>query len=132
MYKPLLYLINIIHICIVLFVVIIPFLNSNYFLLLHLIIVPFIILHWATNNNTCALTVAEYYITELVTGKPVNKSKTFFGRLIEPVYDFNKNNQDESIFLYIVTIGLVSLSIGKLIRKKYTGEIKTFWDLFRR
>ncbi len=132
MYKPLLYLINVIHICIVLFVVIIPFLNSNYFLLLHAIVVPFILLHWVTNNNTCALTIAEYYIRELATGKPVDKSQSFMAQLIEPVYDFKKNNQDDSTLLYIVTTALVTLSIGKLIRKKYTGEIKSFWDLMKR
>ncbi len=132
MYKPLLYLINVIHLCIVLFVVIVPFLNNNYYLLMHAIIVPFILLHWVTNNNTCALTIAEHYIRELATGKPVVKSQSFMAQLIEPVYDFKKNNQDESVVIYGVVIALLCLSVSKLIRKKYTGEIQSFWDLLKR
>ena len=51
-------LINILHVLVILFVVAAPFSNSNYFLLMHITIVPFIILHCVLNNNTCCLTVA--------------------------------------------------------------------------
>ena len=132
MYKALLYLINILHLLLVIFIVITPFLNTNYYLLLHVIIVPFILLHWIMNNNICALTVAEYYITEIVTGKPVEKEDSFFARLVEPVYDFKKNNQGEAIFIYSFTLALFGLSLGKLIMKKRNGEIKSWFDLLRR
>lgn len=132
MFTLLLYLINIIHICLVIFVLIVPFLNVNYYLLLHLIIVPFIIMHWITNNNICGLTVAEYYLREIITGNPVDRSQCFMARLIEPVYDFKKNNQDISTLIYTVTICLVFLSSYKLYRKWKNGEIKTFWDLLKK
>jgi hypothetical protein len=131
MYKPLLYLINVLHILIVLFIVVTPFLNTNWYLLCHVIIVPFIMLHWATNNNTCALTIAEYYLREIITGKPVERQQCFMSRLIDPVYDFNKNNKDISIFLYIFSTALFGLSLSKLIMKRRSGEIKTWWDLFK-
>jgi hypothetical protein len=131
MHTALLYLIKVLHLLLILFIVITPFLNTNYYLLLHVIIVPFIIIHWIANNNICALTVAEYYITEIVTGKPVEQQDSFFARLVEPVYDFKKNNQAEAIFIYSIALGLLGLSFGKLIMKKRNGEIKTWIDLLR-
>jgi hypothetical protein len=131
MYKPLLYLINILHLLLILFIVITPFLNTNYYLLIHIIIVPFIILHWLTNSNVCALTIGEYYLREKITGVPVQNQDSFFARLVEPVYDFKKNNQAEAIIIYSFTLALLGLSFGKLLMKKYRGEIKSWWDLLR-
>lgn len=62
--KSILVLITVLHLIIVLFIIITPFTNSNYLLLLYVITVPFIILHWVMNNNTCSLTVAEKYIRQ--------------------------------------------------------------------
>ena len=132
MYKLLLYLIRVIHILLVIFIVCTPFLNINAYLLLHIIIVPFIILHWIMNNNTCALTVAEYYLREIITGKPVDRSKCFMSRLIDPVYDFKKNYQNKRVIIYGSAIGLFSISLYKLIKKKKTGEIKSWRDLFEK
>jgi hypothetical protein len=132
MYKALLYLFNIIHILIVLFVVLIPFVGSNWFLMMHAIIVPFIMLHWITNNNTCALTIFEYYLREVITGKPVDRSQCFAARLIDPVYDFHKDSKDISpTVLYTSVSFFLSVSIGRLIYKKYTGEISSWQDLFK-
>jgi hypothetical protein len=83
------------------------------------------------NNNTCALTVAEYYLREIITGKPVDRSKCFMSKLIDPVYDFKKNYQNKRFIIYSSAIGLFSISLYKLIKKKKSGEIKSWWDLFR-
>jgi hypothetical protein len=131
MFKPLLYLIKAIHLAIIIFIVAVPFLNKNYFLLLHIITVPFIMFHWILNNNTCALTLAEHYITEKLTGKPVDPQESFMSNLINPVYDFANNHKDLDIMLYIVVSILFLISAMKLIKKKLDGEIKTFTDLFR-
>jgi hypothetical protein len=131
MFKPLLYLIKALHLAIIIFIVIVPFLNKNYFLLLHIITVPFIMFHWILNNNTCALTLVEHYITEKITGKPVDPRESFMSNLINPVYDFANNHKDLDIMLYIVVSILFLISGMKLIKKKLDGEIKTFTDLFR-
>jgi hypothetical protein len=131
MFKPLLYLIKALHLAIILFIVAVPFLNKNYFLLLHIITVPFIMFHWILNNNTCALTLAEHYITEKLTGKPVDPRESFMSNLIKPVYDFANNHKDLDIMLYIVVSILFLISAMKLIKKKLDGEIKTITDLFR-
>jgi hypothetical protein len=51
--------ITLLHTLFVLFVVVTPFIDSNYFLFLHLMIVPFVMFHWVLNDNTCVLTIIE-------------------------------------------------------------------------
>jgi len=43
-------------------------------------VIPFIFYHWSVNDDTCALTQAEMYIT----GK--HKEETFMGRVVGPIY----------------------------------------------
>ena len=62
--NSMLYIISIIHIIIIILVLTIPFTNSNYLLCLYIITIPFIILHWILNDNTCCLTIAEKYFRE--------------------------------------------------------------------
>jgi len=126
--KSILVLITVLHLIIVLFIVIAPFTNSNYLLLLYVITVPFIILHWVMNNNTCSLTVAEKYIRQKTYGIILNDDDCFTYNLIAPIYDFNKNYEAFSNFIYIATISLLSLASYKLIYKVYNGEIKTIAD----
>ena len=97
----LLMLINIIHLIVIIFVLAAPFSNSNYLMLLHVIVIPFIILHWILNNNTCCLTVAEKYIREKNTGMVVKEDECFTYQLVAPIYDFNKNHEAFATFIYI-------------------------------
>ena len=126
--KSILVLITVLHLIIVLFIIITPFTNSNYLLLLYVITVPFIILHWVMNNNTCSLTVAEKYIRQKTYGVILNDDECFTYNLIAPIYDFNKNYETFSNFIYIATFSLLSLASYKLYKKIYNGEIKTIED----
>lgn len=122
-------LINIIHLIVIIFVLAAPFSNSNYLILLHAIVIPFIILHWLLNNNTCCLTVAEKYIREKNTGTTVKEGDCFTYQLVAPIYDFNKNHQAFSTFIYILTISLWFVSVYNLSNKFCTGQIKSINDL---
>lgn len=122
-------LINIIHLIVILFVLIAPFSNSNYLLLLHAIIVPFIILHWLLNNNTCCLTLMEKYIREKNTGTNCKEGDCFTYQLVAPIYDFNKDHEAFSTFIYVLTFSLWFISIYNINTKIYDGEIKTINDL---
>lgn len=126
--EVLLFLITLTHILFVLFVVVTPFTNSNYFLLLHVIIVPFIIFHWVINNNTCCLTLMEKTLRKEIYGTP---GDCLTCRLIEPVYDFKKNNAEFTTIIYAITIILVLISAGKLWYKYRSGEITSLIDLVR-
>ena len=130
MKKVLLNIITIIHLLFVLFVVITPFTNSNYFLLLHSIVVPFIILHWVCNDNTCCLTLVEKQLRKSVYGK-VSDSDCITCKLIEPVYDFKNDYASFSKFIYISAITLWLISTGKLMYKYKNGEIQKLEHLFR-
>ena len=59
MKKIILKIFTLLHILFLVFVLVSPFSNINYLLLLHSIFVPFMMVHWVANDNTCAITTAE-------------------------------------------------------------------------
>jgi len=126
-----LWLITLLHILFILFVVIVPFTNSNYLLLLHTVTVPFMIFHWIINDNTCALTLAEHYVRQKIYGVKSKKEETFMARLIEPIYDFKKNHKKFSDGIYVITIILWLISFSKLYFRYQNGEITSFTDLMK-
>lgn len=122
-------LITLIHTLLVIFITVTPFLNSNYFLLLHAILIPFIILHWICGDNTCVLTILERKIQKEVYGK-VNNDECITCHIIEPVYDFRKNHKNFTVLIYAVSIMLFLISSSKLWYKYSSGEISGIKDLF--
>ena len=126
----LLKVISLVHIIFVIFVVLTPFSNINYFLMLHAIFLPFIMLHWICNDNTCVLTVIERNLRKKIYGK-VDEEDCITCRLIEPVYDFRKDYATFSMIIYAITITLWLCSVGKLAYKYKTGDITDYIDLFR-
>jgi len=126
-----LFLISVLHVLVILFVVCTPFSNSNYLLLMHIIIVPFIMLHWYLNNNSCSLTIMEKFIKDKTEGQSFNKEDCFSYKFIAPIYDFNKNTKDFSKFTYILTIGLWLSSLYLFICKIKNKEINSFFDIYK-
>lgn len=124
----LLILINIIHLIVIIFVLAAPFSNSNYLILLHIIIVPFIMLHWLLNNNTCCLTVVEKFIRQKTIGTEVKQEDCFTYQLIAPIYDFSKNHESFSIFIYILTTCVWLISVYNISHKICNGQIKKLDD----
>jgi hypothetical protein len=129
--ESILWLITVLHVLVIIFVVGAPFSDSNYLLIMHLIIVPFILLHWVLNNNTCSLTVAEKFIRDATAGNNMDKEDCFTYKFIAPIYDFNKNHNDYSTFTYILAIGLWLTTVYNLLRKYKNNEINSFADLSR-
>ena len=130
MYKILLYLIVALHSLLVLFLIVAPFTNITPLIFLHAVMIPFIILHWVLNNNTCALTLAEFKIREYINGGPVDRSQCFMARLMDPVYDFKKNNHSRRHFLYFSMLFLWAVSCYKLYKLRSIGKLNTFDDFF--
>ena len=122
-------LITVLHILVVFFVTMAPFLDSNYLLIMHIIVVPFIMLHWILNNNTCSLTVAEKFIREISYGTISDDKDCFIYQFIAPIYDFNKDHEEYSKFIYLVTIVLWLISVYNFNNKILKGQIKSFNDL---
>ncbi len=124
-------LINVLHLIVILFVIASPFSNSNYLLFMHAIVVPFILLHWILNNNTCSLTVAEKYIRSKTYGVDANEDECFTYQFIAPIYDFNKNYDSFSYFTYTLTIGLWVVTMYNLYGRVQEGKINSWTDLSR-
>lgn len=125
----LLILINIIHLIVIIFVLAAPFSGSNYLMLLHVIVVPFIMLHWLLNNNTCCLTVAEKYIRQKTVGTEIKQEDCFTYQLVAPIYDFSKNHEAFAVFIYLLTAGVWVISAYNLSNKYCKGQIRTIEDL---
>ena len=69
-----------IHLVLFIATLVIPFLKNTQLLEMYSILIPFIFYHWSVNDDTCALTQMEMY----VTGN--TKEETFFGRIMGPIY----------------------------------------------
>ncbi len=123
-------LINIIHFLVILFVVFAPFTSSTLLLLLHCIIVPFIMLHWLLNNDTCAITVFEKHIrTTMNGGNPVKDDDCFAYKIIGPIYNFMNDNVDYSKWTWTLTSGLWLVTFYKLFKKQKEGALKKILNI---
>lgn len=91
-----------IHLCLVLFIVGVPFVGNEWLLTMHAIIVPGIIMHWMTNNNICSLT----YLESKLSGVSVND--TFIGKILFPFFEVNNK------FIYLIVLLLLFLTLLKL------------------
>jgi len=130
MKKILLKTITLIHIIYILFVFLTPFLNSNYLLLLHVTMLPFMMLHWACNNNACFLTMVEKKIRKIIYGKKYDEKDCITCGIFHPIYDFNKNNKAYSKTIYIVVLLLWFVSLAKIFSRYRSGKITHYTDLF--
>jgi hypothetical protein len=127
----LLKIITLLHIYFVIFVIITPFLDSNYLLMLHAIFIPFLILHWLCNDNTCVLTIIERKLRTEMSEDPASvEDDCVTCKLIEPIYDFKKNHDGFTKIIYTITIVLWLISVSRLAYKYNNGEISSYKDLF--
>jgi len=106
-----------------------PFVGNNYFLLLHVIIVPFMMLHWYMNDNNCALTLMEKKIRMNLYGEEPDPNDCFTYNLIAPVYDFKKNNNDMSSLIYLITICLWGFTLYRLWTNYKEGKLSKLEDI---
>lgn len=118
-------IVRVLHLILVVLIIVTPFLNYNRYLLLYLICIPFIILHWLTNNDICVLTLLE----KKLRGKNENEDKEYFTeQLISPVFTFANDHKQFSLFTYGTVIILWSIAFSKLLFVFKTNEIKNVFD----
>lgn len=85
--------------------VIAPFTASEALWRYHAITMPFLYLHWITNDDTCALTLLESKL------RGVPSSDSLFHQVVAPVYNF-----DAGVFVWVVSIGLWIVSMVRFFR----------------
>jgi hypothetical protein len=108
-----LYIVNILHLLLILFVIFVPFTNNLLLLLCHSLLIPFIMLHWLINNDTCAITEFEKLIRYKI-GKPYSNTDCMSYKVIGPVYNFININANYSYYTWIFTLSLWIISITKI------------------
>lgn len=121
--------VSVLHLILMLCVILVPFSDMNYLLLLHLICTPFMMLHWLVNENICFLSLVEKKLRKELYGE-INDDYCFSCKLVEPVYDFKKNNEQFSTIIYGVTLFLWFITIIRFGNKINTGEISSYRDIF--
>lgn len=110
--------IRVLHILFIIWVVVVPFTNNEPMLVLHLFVVVFIWLHWAVNQDTCALTLMERHL------RGVSSDESFFHNLVSPIYILPdaavKNGvRGISVVLWLITLSKV-LKRPQMIRDVFT------------
>jgi hypothetical protein len=126
--KLFLKIITLLHILFILYVTLIPFSNNERLKLLHITIIPFIILHWVLNNNTCCLTLTEQHLRKKIMKDNYNEEDCITCKLINPVYDFKNNYKKHVFFIYFITIILWLINIVDLYNQ---DKLKNFKLLFK-
>ena len=121
-------LVVLIHTLFLLFVCFTPFLGNNYFLCLHLMAVPFMMIHWVMNDNNCALTLLEANVRRTLYGVMPRKNDCFIHKIIAPIYDFN---DDHSVAIYASTISLWFISFCRLWYNRQNGRFNGLQDLLK-
>jgi len=93
-------IIKILHAAFVILNVVAPFSDSQDLLRYHVVVMPFLYLHWITNDDTCALTLLETHLR----GCPNRES--FFHNLVSPVYKFRATT---IVWLFSLALWIVSM-----------------------
>ena len=112
-------IIGYIHVLIRIFLIATPFIGNEYFLSLHLIIVPFIMLHWLANQTVCALTELEKIVRggrssdETVFGQlfePIYRNESWVGQAISPFYEIqDKETEKRAVWLALTGLWFITL-----------------------
>lgn len=98
-------LISALHWAFVLFMAWAPFSSNRTALVLHLVVTPFLWLHWLLNDDTCALTLLEKKIRGLE-----DDSHSFVYNLVSPVYKVRDADVRTVCWMLSILLWLVTLS----------------------
>jgi hypothetical protein len=131
--------VRIIHIAVILAVLLGPFYATGVNLTLYAIMIPFIVLHWYTNSNVCALTTLERYLrrgkvqssNDVAGTAPQGAddgapevTECFTCDLIEPVYDLHKGMPGfSSNGIYVITLILWLIAAFKIRNSYQSGGV---------
>jgi hypothetical protein len=133
-------LIQFIHILVRIFLVATPFIADEYFLSMHAVTIPFVMLHWATNQTVCALTEME----KLVSGNkeedtffgqifvPIYKNESFVGTILKPMYTVRDKDEEKRLvwvglsMLWFITLYRLSRSDFVYLRSEIRRVLARF------
>ena len=110
--------VRLIHTLFVIFVLFAPFAPWELIVTYHFIIIPFLWMHWYTNNDVCALTLLESKL------RGIESDSTYVGSIINPIYQIkNRDFYIATAILFLITtyrlnsqfhFGLLKLTISQI------------------
>ncbi len=109
-------IIRILHILLVAFVLIAPFLKQTGYIVLHITLCISLLIHWYNNSDMCSLSLLESRL------RGVEYTDTFMHQIVSPVY--NINDALISKICYIVVLILLCTSVYKLIKSGVLSKIR--------
>jgi predicted neutral ceramidase superfamily lipid hydrolase len=124
------------HIGVILFMVLVPFIGSVPFIILHITFGISILVHWLGNNNMCSLTLLESKL------RGIKMSDGFIHQFIAPVYSIPKFLSQKLLYIILIVLIIISiLKVGKskqwtnfincLNKKSSDNKINHFFRCFR-
>jgi len=128
-------IIQIIHILVRIFLVATPFFGDQYLLSLHAITIPFVMMHWASNQTVCALTELEKFVSgnkeeDTFFGQifvPIYKNESFVGTILKPIYTVKDKDEEKRLvwvglaLLWFITLYRLSLSDFSYLREELSS-----------
>ena len=109
------WIVRFLHILFVAWMVFAPFSNIDEFVLMHAIIAPFLILHWVTNSDACALTLLEKHLRGIS-----HDGHSFIHSIVAPIYVID--DADLKTLVFGATLGLWSVSLQKVLKRTLNRE----------
>lgn len=103
------------HLALLGFVALAPFTSNRTLLVLHVLLVPFLWLHWALNDDTCALTLLENRL------RGVSSEQSFCHALVSPVYKIRDGTA--RAVCWVASVALWLLAVRKVGWEDVVAEL---------
>jgi hypothetical protein len=108
------------HLFIIIFVLAAPFSTAPYILILHITLGMSLLVHWAYNNDTCALSVIESRLRGL------DYTQSYSHKFISPLYNISQTQW--SHLVWTITIVAMCISAYKLYQ---SDRPRKAWECYK-
>ena len=96
-------IVSILHVAFITFMLLAPFSPFPTAVWAHAVIVPFLLFHWAVNDDTCFLTLVERKLRGLE-----HNDLSFFHSLVSPIYKLPNHVVGKGVWVITIALGLIS------------------------
>jgi hypothetical protein len=120
------FIVRCVHIALIGWMIWAPFSNHTESLIMHAIVAPFLMMHWLTSNDTCALTVLEKHLRGLD-----DDGQSFIHSIVAPIYVIPDSSLRSCVFSSTIVLWFVTLHRLHMKRINQTlfinGRKKNAW-----
>lgn len=119
------FIVRCVHVALIIWMIWAPFSNHTESLIMHAIFSPFLMIHWVTSNDTCALTVLEKHLRGLD-----NDGQSFIHSIVAPIYVIPDRSLRTCVFSSTIVLWLVTLhrlNTKRINQTLFNGRTKNAW-----